>query len=407
MAGPALREVLARFGVDVDSSKLKDFVVRIDGAVSKLERFGHAMRGIRELKNAITEPFQALNDLVRNFANAADEIDDTAEFLGMSREALQEWRFAAEQNGLKAEQLAGGLQRLTAAADNAAAGGKRQAKAFKELGIEYKDAQGNVKSVGELLPAVSEGLAKLEDPTKASGIALDLFGKAGLRLLPLLKQGPEGMKAYREEMEKLGGGLTDEDIRNAGDFNDAIARLEFSLTSLKARALGPLIPVLETVITWISRGIGFVSQLGKGFEYLAKQTSIFQAALVALGFRFGPMLVQWGLRLLPAVRAGFVRLIPAVRNFLTTIAPMARIAARFIATTLALDELITAFQGGKTVIGEFIDSLFGIGTTQEVLDVFRAIWDDIYGGIKLTIAAVKDLWGVLSGGDTSNLDKAA
>lgn len=406
MAGPALREVLARFGVDVDSSKLQDFVVKIDGAISKLERFGHAMRGIRELKSAITEPFQALKNLVTGFADAADEIDDTAEFLGMSREALQAWRFAAEQNGLRAGQLAAGMQRLTASADSASQGGKRQAKAFKDLGVEYKDAHGNVKAVGELLPEVSAGLAAMDDPTKRAGVALDLFGRTGLRLLPLLSQGPEGMKAYREEMERLGGGMTDADIRKAGDFNDAVARLEFSFTSLKARALGPLIPVLENVVTWLSRAIGWVSKMGQSFEYASKQMHIFESIAVSLGLRFGPMLAQWALRLLPAVRAGLTGLVPRLRALWTAAAPLLRVAARFVAVTLAVDELIVAFQGGKTAIGDFIDSLFGIGTTQEVLDAFRAIWDDIYNGITLTIAAVKDLWGALSGGDTSNLDKA-
>jgi hypothetical protein len=405
VAGPALREVLARFGVEVDSKKLDEFDGKLNLSVGRLRGFGDAVKvtGGVLVAGALA---RGLKNMVDQFANAADEIDDTAEFLGMSRVALQEWRFAASQNGLQAEQLTSGLQRLTAAVAAAGEGGKQQVAAFKELGVSFKDAHGHGKTVGDLLPEISAGMAALDDPAKQANIALDLFGKAGLRLLPLLKQGPEGMKAYREEIEKLGGGLTDEDIRKAGDYNDAIARLDFSFQSLKARALGPLIPVLETAITWFARGIGYVSRLSEAVRWLTRQTSLLTAATAVLGLRFGPMLGQWALRVLPALRTSFLRLIPAIRGVAVALAPYALAAAKFILLTLAVDSLIVAFQGGKSVIADFVDELFGVGTAQTVIDGIKAVFDDVTAGIRLTIAAVKDLWGVMSGGDTSNLDKA-
>jgi hypothetical protein len=405
VAGPALREVLARFGVEVDAGKLAAFDGRVRGAIGSLGDLATAAKATGAFLVAGVLA-NGLKSLVNGFANAADEIDDTAEFLGLSRVALQEWRFAAGQNGVQAEALAAGFQRLTAAAAAARDGGKQQVAAFRDLGVAFKDASGHTRTIGELLPEISAGFAQLDDPAKQANIALDLFGKAGLRLLPLLKQGPEGMKAYREEIEKLGGGLTDEDIRKAGDYNDAVARLDFAFTSLKARALGPLIPVLESAVTWFSRGVGFVARIGEQIRWLAKQTNVFEGAFTALGLRFGPALAQWALRLLPSLRTAFLRLIPVVRSLAVAFAPYALAAAKFVLITLAVDELITAFEGGKTVVGDFIDSLFGVGAAQEGMDNLKAIIDDITGGFRLAIAAVQDLWGAISGGDTSHLDKA-
>jgi hypothetical protein len=404
MAGPAMREVLAKFGVEIDAGKLNEFDGKLRATVGSLRGVVDAVKVTGGV--LLAGAFAAgLTNLVHQFTEAADQIDDTAEFLGMSREALQEWRFAASQNGLEAERLTGALQRLAASGEAADQGGKKQVAAFKKLGVAYKDGAGNVREVGDLLPAVAEGFSKLDTADRAR-VAIDLFGRQGMRLIPLLSQGAAGMAEYREQMEALGGGFTDKAVKDAGAYRDALARLDFAWTSLKTKAIGPLLPVLETAIDWFSRGVGWVSRLGERIAWVAKQTNLLEAASITLGIKAIPVFAQWATRTLPTLMRSLRALPGAIRALWPVIAPIVVPIAKFIALSLVIDEVVTAFRGGRTVVEDFVDSVFGIGATQEFLDAFRAVWDDVTDGITLAIAAVKDLWGALSGGGTSNLDKA-
>lgn len=400
MSGPALREVLAKFGVEVDAGKLTEFDGKLRATVGSLRGVVDAVKvtGGVLVAGALAN---GLRHMVEQFTEAADQIDDTAEFLGMSREALQEWRFAASQNGLEAERLTAALQKLAASQEAADQGGKKQVKAFRDLGVAYKDTHGNARELGDILPEVADGFARLADSDKAR-VAIDLFGRQGMRLIPLLSQGSEGLKEYREQMAALGGGFTDKAVKDAGAYRDALARLEFAWTSLKTKAIGPLLPLLERGVDWFSRAVGWVSRLSESLEWVTKKTNLFEGGLAVLWWRMRSL----GMGPISLLTRGLRALVPVILSVLRAVAPFALAAARFIAVTLVVDELITMFRGGKTAIEDFVDSIFGIGATQEFLDSFRAIWDDVTGGITLAIAAVKDLWAALSGGDTSNLDKS-
>ncbi|MFW6031647.1 MAG: hypothetical protein ACOC9T_03560, partial [Myxococcota bacterium] len=52
----------------------------------------------------------------------------------------------------------------------------------------------------------------------------------------------------------------------------------------------------------------------------------------------------------------------------------ALLALAFLAIVAVVEDLINLFTGGESVIGDFIDEMFGVGTSQKVVEDLKAAW---------------------------------
>lgn len=396
----ALREVLAAFRIDVDGGKFLEMDKRVVNATANLANLvkGAKLVGAAFLGSAVV---QGVRSFAGNLANAGDEIDDLSAYLGLSSKELQTWRFAAGQNGLQAEQLTGAIQRLVAAQEGADNGGKRQIEAFKQLGIRYKDAHGNLRPLSEMLPDVAEGMSKLKDPTQQNAVALSLFGRQGLRLIPLLAQGKEGMAKYREELEALGGGFSDELVKNAGEYNDQLAKFDVAVDSLQSRIGTKLLPALTKLVDWMSRGLGWISRTSDAWGGLNGVMDQVIRLLVVLS----PALSVLAVTHLPNLVKSLNAATTASKAFLRSLLPFAAPVAVFLALGLILEDIWMMFKGGESIIGEFFNWFFDDAQAAEgIVFAWRMAFWGLLGTVKECIAAVQDLWGWLSGGDTSHIE---
>lgn len=355
-----LREVLARFGIEADSGPLNDMDGAIGGMVGKLKQLGQVLAGgfaINLVKN-----------FVMQMTNLGDEIATGADRLGISAQALQRWRFAAKLSDLEAGQLDNSLRFLQRNTFEAANGSQEASEAFRMLGVDIRGADGQVRSIEQLLPELADGFKGLEDPTTRTGLAMRIFGRSGQALLPLLARGAEGIAEISAEFDALGGGGSAEFLRLAGDLDNQMHRLDLTMFSLKARIATVLIPIFQRMAEATTK---FVA----AFTELAKHSHIVQATLLVLG----TAALIFGLKFL----AGFAGPI--------AIAAVFAIAIAFI--ILLVDDLITLFSGGKSVIGGFIDELFGAGTAAEVVYELKEAWEGLVLAIDDAKQAVADFFG--------------
>ena len=93
--------------------------------------------------------------------------------------------------------------------------------AFADLGINIYAADGQLKGTEQLFMESAEALSKMENNTKKAALATVVFGRAGTSLLPMLRDGPEGLLAVMEEAKKLGIVMSTEDATAAAQFADA------------------------------------------------------------------------------------------------------------------------------------------------------------------------------------------
>lgn len=79
--------------------------------------------------------------------------------------------------------------------------------------------------------------------------------------------------------------------------------------------------------------------------------------------------------------------------------PFIKLALILGAVYLVLEDVWTMFEGGKSVVGDFIDAIGGLGSQQKVVEWFRDTWKEIVGfftgptfinGVKATFRAIAE-----------------
>lgn len=352
MAGTPLRELFARFTTEFDTSALVKGSAAVDGLFGKLSEIGSALAG-----GAIVT---GLVGFTNHVIEQGDALATTAERIGITTEELQEWTYVADLADVSAEELGTAFKFASKNIYEAANGGKEAAETFAKLGIKTKDANGDVLQTGDLIEQVADKFAEMNDPVEKTALALKIFGKGGQALVPLLNKGTEGIVELRAEFEALGGGLTDDTVAAANEADDAFKRLRFSVRGLTANAVTPFIKMATAAATRIKDWVVEFKKLSKGSEVVKATIIALSIAAVAAAL---PVLIAWA---------------PVI---LTT---LAWVAALTLAIA-AIDDLITLFQGGKSVIGDWIEDQFGEGSTQKFVENMTAVWEDLkkaFEGVK-------------------------
>jgi hypothetical protein len=67
---------------------------------------------------------------------------------------------------------------------------------------------------------IGDNLAKVTDATTKASLAIDVFGKSGTQLLPLLADGEKGLQALEDRARDLGLTFSQEDADAATKFGD-------------------------------------------------------------------------------------------------------------------------------------------------------------------------------------------
>jgi len=106
------------------------------------------------------------------------------------------------------------------------------AQAYAELGVEVTDASGNLRGTQEVFIDIAEGLTKIEDPAKRSALAMMIFGRGGVQLMPLLMEGGKGIEYLTDRAERLGLIMGAETAAAAEQFNDSMADIKYALKGL-------------------------------------------------------------------------------------------------------------------------------------------------------------------------------
>lgn len=260
----ALNDVIGRLAahLDLETASFERGSARTKREVTGLER--HITRAGTVIKGAFVGMFGALAvDQLLQVAKAgldyASSLGEVATQLGVTTKELQEYRYAASQAGIETGEMDQALSQLTRRLGDAAQGAKAPLAAFDRLGISVRDTNGQVLAAGDAIPLIAEGLQKIASPAERAAILVDLFGKSGQKLAPLLEGGAAGVNNLRDAAHKLGIVLSEEEIQSADETADKLSAMK---------------QVLEAKIA------GFVARNAKEIEHLADQ--LFRLAEAAL-----------------------------------------------------------------------------------------------------------------------------
>lgn len=328
---------------------------------------------------AIRGVIMPVASMIQEVITLGDELESTAGSIGISTTELQRWRFVAERGNVDAELLVGSMSRLQRTAFSSP-------KSFRGLGVALRGANGQVKPANELFRETGIALARIEDPAERAARAQQIFGRQGRALLPIFADGEEGLEAMIRRFDELGGGLSEDVIAAAAGADDAMVDWRLSMTSLKGVLATSVLPVITRLVTG---GAELIAKLSD----LVRHSSIVEATLIGL-----------------AAVAAVVAAAMLAFGF-----PVIVAAVALAALVLVVEDVITAFRGGESVFGSFVEWLaeaMGLSLTfSGLLESAGVVWDEfaarVLGAVASIVGGLNDLRRAMGLPDLSGIGDAA
>lgn len=206
-----------------------------------------------------------LTATVKTAIDGLDALNDSAERLGITAEDLSALNFAGKLNGVAADEMAEALKKLSVKMKEAADGGKEAGALFDALGIKVTDSTGRLKSADAVFAEIAEAFAGMEDGAGKTAIAVETFGRAGAKLVPVLNSGADGLKKMREEGAQLGAIIDGKLAKQAAEFNDNLDRLSTVSAAAGIAIASKFLPALnqlsEEFLIGIKNADGFFNAL--------------------------------------------------------------------------------------------------------------------------------------------------
>ena len=162
---------------------------------------------------------KAFIDTTKELVEYGAKIQETSERTGLSTKALQEYKYVAEQTG-------GSLETITAAIKMMTRGLETNKGTFAALGIQLKDNKGNFLSTTQIFEETIGKLGDMTNDTERTNLALKLFGRGALDMVPLLKEGSKGIEELKNKAHDLGLVMSDETIVKAHNLEKATDSLK-------------------------------------------------------------------------------------------------------------------------------------------------------------------------------------
>lgn len=228
----------------------KQFIDELDKSRTKSATFGVTVGSImadvtRSVTRMAKEAALALPRLVKQQIDFADNLNKSAQRTGVAVEQLSALGHAAELSDVSFGSLETGLQRFNRTMFEAGTGSKAQAAAFNEIGVSVKNVDGRLRPTIDVLGDVADIFAQMPNSAEKTARAIELFGRAGADLIPLLNAGKAGLQGFADEAERLGLIISSETAQRAEEFNDNLTRLKDIGIGLGNSLASVLLPALE------------------------------------------------------------------------------------------------------------------------------------------------------------------
>jgi len=299
-------------------------------------------QGLRRAQRQINPPSDRLRTAASAaiFAKTGDTLDKMSARTGIAVESLAALEFAATRSGASLDDVEKGSRRLSQAIRDGTRGLRTYTDAFDELGVSADELA--KLSPEQQFAAIADALAGVTDDSRRTALAIQLLGRSGTRLIPLLVQGSAGLEEFRREAERLGIVLSTRDATAAAQFTDALGDLRLQVRAIAFQVGGALAPALTEAAQRIGPIVGQVIDWVRENGALVRTVAAVAAGLTVAGvavtaFGVGAIVVSaaiGGLATLAGVAATALGAIGAVAGFLIT--PLGLVAAAVVGVSVAL-----------------------------------------------------------------------
>jgi len=302
--------------------------------------------------------------LGKNAIDAADNLNDLSQRTGVGVETLSKFGAAAEDSGSSIDEVAKAMGKLSKGIVDPAS---KANEALRSIGVSSTDTQGKIRSVDAVMLDIADKFSMLPDGAQKTALAMEIFGKSGANLIPMLNGGREAMSQYSAT-------ITTEMAQAADKFNDAINMIMRELAGPLNQAITAALPyiaqladqlgaalpgAIAALVPVLTGFLGVLTQIGQWFATLTPQQQGFVAGAAALS-------------------VAFIALAPAITAIITVFTALGPLIAGIAAALVGIPALIAGWAGA---IGPLVA---GLGTLGQIL---IGVFTGPVGWVALAVAA--------------------
>lgn len=227
----------------------------------------------------------SLVNFIRKSSEAADQIGKLGQKVGASVQNLSALNLAAATADVGTEQLTVGLTFLNRKLAELAEGSPKVQAMFRQIGLSAKDFKG--KDAVQAFELVSQSVAKLGDGARKTATAVEIFGRSGAQLIPLMNDlAEEGLAPLIERARELGVLFDQKLVASVQKLNDDMKILHLQSQALGAQFATGISPHLSQTLQILTGSIGDTSEawrtMGEAAGWLLKILTALGGSLVDL-----------------------------------------------------------------------------------------------------------------------------
>ena len=373
-------------------SKKADSVSKLTGSFDKLKGSAGAITGALVGGGLIA----TLQSTTSDFTDLVGQVTAVQRVSGGTIEDASRLRTEFQLSGVDAETGAKSMEKLSVNLATAAKSSTATAAMTKELGFAFTDAHGKVLPMNDLMPELADKFASMPNGAEKTALAVQLFGKAGVAMVPMLNKGSEGLKDMAKKSDEFGLTLNASAVPAMKAQKETSEENAAAMEGLKATIGQSLMPIITTLVTWIAQHV--IPVIVSASKWIQDHAQVVKIAAIAIA---GLVVALEGMKIISSI-------INTMKDFKAAmLAVNAAMDANPIAIIIGVIALLAAgFVYLWNHSAGFRDFWIGLwnaikATTSAVIDwIVKAFHDvmgflaTIWGGIK---AAAGVAWGIIKG----------
>ena len=247
-----LGDFFVKIGADLTSFKagMNELSADMKAAKSEIDDLSREMAKATGAMGAAIVGFVSLS--ARSFADTGDQLSELSKRTGVSVEYLSRLAYVAQLAGTSLGGFEVGMRRLQSTITDAAGGMLDYQDAFSRLGLSYTELAQLTPE--EQFSRVIYALGGVTDATTRAALAVDLLGRSGTQLLPIIADGSGKFEDMMKAADELGVTMDTETAAKASALKDATDSLKASVGGLTreiGEGMAPSIKSLADTITSI------------------------------------------------------------------------------------------------------------------------------------------------------------
>jgi hypothetical protein len=188
----------------------------------------------------------AVGKMLTDWSKAGDEIAKMAQRTGWAVDSLSELDYIAKQSGTDLNSIETATKKLSRSIVDASDGMVTYIREFERLNLDVEELMR--MSPEEQFWTVAKAIAELEDPTLRTNAAVELFGRSGTDLLPILSGGAAGITELQTRYMEFAHHWSTESANVAVEFGDAMEDVKVAINGTKNALVEELAPAITELI---------------------------------------------------------------------------------------------------------------------------------------------------------------